>query len=197
MSLLDLPGNMSSGSVSVSSSVGSHGTLDRLAGSTWVTLVQPPACVVLPPPLAPASGVGGDVTGCLTGAAELGVDVAGPSLPVCPLVATMISLFQSNFAKSLKIGNIGFLSLQHRVRFNHTSDHCYSLVVVHKIPDEPPKLAVACRACCPGVSGSSVVSSGLRKLSRGFSLARRPAPTFSSRLLARYLLDCLSRARLF
>ncbi len=56
----------------------------------------------MPPPLALALGVGADVAICLTGAAELGVDVAGPSLPVCPLVATMISLFQSNFAKSLK-----------------------------------------------------------------------------------------------
>ena len=48
--------------------------------------------MVTPSPLAPASGVGVDTAGRLTGAAELGVDVAGQSLPVCPLVATMISL---------------------------------------------------------------------------------------------------------
>ena len=46
-------------------------------------------------------------------------------------------------------------------------------------------------SCVRFVSSSR---SGLRKLSRGFSSARRPAPTFSSRL-ARCLLDCLSQAR--
>ncbi len=78
----------SSGSVCVSSSVVSHGTLDLLAGSTWVALLQPPACVVSAPPLAPTSGVAVDTTGCLPGTTELGVEVAGPSLPVCPRVAT-------------------------------------------------------------------------------------------------------------
>ena len=47
----------SSGSVSVSSSVGSHDNLDRVAGSTWVALVQPPACVVMPPLVAHPSRV--------------------------------------------------------------------------------------------------------------------------------------------
>ncbi len=36
------------------------------------------------------AGVGADTTGCLTGTVELGVDVAEPSLPVCPLVATVV-----------------------------------------------------------------------------------------------------------
>ncbi len=96
-----------SGWVSVSSSVGSHGTLDRLAGSTWVALLQPPACVVSAPPLAPTSGVGVDTTGCLPGTTELGVEVAGPSLPVCPRVATMISQFQSISLSPSNSGPIG------------------------------------------------------------------------------------------
>ncbi len=73
-----------------------------------MALVQPPACVVMPPlvaapnrlvevilpsvlPAAPSSGIGADAAVCLAGTAELGVDVAGPSLPVCPLVATMVT----------------------------------------------------------------------------------------------------------
>ncbi len=75
--------------VSVSASVGSHGNLDHVAGSAWVALVEPPACVVMLPQVAPVSRIGADVAVCLTGAAELGVDVAGPSLPVGPLVATV------------------------------------------------------------------------------------------------------------
>ncbi len=47
--------------------------------------------VVLPSlhPVAPASEVGANATVYLTGAAELGVYVAGPPLPVCPRVTTM------------------------------------------------------------------------------------------------------------
>ncbi len=88
----------SSSSVSVSSSVGSQGSLDRVAESGWVALVQPAACVVMPPlvtppiksvevvlplflPAVPASWVAAEAAVCLTGVAELGVDVAGPSLP--------------------------------------------------------------------------------------------------------------------
>ncbi len=40
---------------------------------------------------------------CLAGAAELGVDVAGPSLTVCPLVATMVVLFRSGFRLCLSL----------------------------------------------------------------------------------------------
>ncbi len=79
-----------------------------------MALAQHPACVVTPPPVAlpikpaevvltsflpsvPASEVGANVAMCLTGAAKFGVDVAGPSLPICPLVATMVLLFQLGF----------------------------------------------------------------------------------------------------
>ncbi len=39
----------------------------------------------------PASEEGANAAVCLTGAAEPGVDVEGPSLPVCPHVTTMVS----------------------------------------------------------------------------------------------------------
>ncbi len=57
--------------------------------------------VILPSflPAAPALEVGADVAVCLTGAAELGVDIAGPSLPVCPLVATMVLLLLQSILK--------------------------------------------------------------------------------------------------
>ncbi len=98
MSLLDLPGN--------TDLLARFLSLRQLAATApsivqrdqlGSILVQPPACVVTPPPLAPASGVGADAAVCLIDAAGLGVDVAGSSLPVCPLVATMISLFQCKF----------------------------------------------------------------------------------------------------
>ncbi len=44
-------------------------------------------------PVAPASEVGANAVVCLTGTAELGVYVAGPSLPVCPCVTTMVVLW--------------------------------------------------------------------------------------------------------
>ncbi len=61
------------------------------------------AAVVLPSlhPVVPASEVDANVAVCLAGAAELGVDVAGPSLPVCPLVTTMVVLFRSGFSLCL------------------------------------------------------------------------------------------------
>ncbi len=124
-------------------------------GSPWYSL---PACVVLPLPLSSASGVGADAAGCLTGAAELGVDVVGPPLPVCLLVATMISLFQSNFAKSLKKRDCRSFVFRRRVRFSHTADHCYSLVVIQNIPDKPPKRVSACgvHACVVRVGALGV-----------------------------------------
>ncbi len=71
-------------------------------------LVTPPvrsAEVILPSllPAAPALEVGANVAVCLAGAAELGVDVAGPSLTVCPLVATMVVLFRSGFRLCLSL----------------------------------------------------------------------------------------------
>ncbi len=41
--------------------------------------------------------MGANAAVCLTGAAELGVDVAGPSLHVCPHAATMVVWFWSGF----------------------------------------------------------------------------------------------------
>ncbi len=175
----------SSGSVSVSSSVGSHGTLDHVVGSTWVALVQPPACVVVPPPLAPASGVGADAVGCLTGAAELGVHVVGTSLPVCLLVATMISLFQSNFAKSLKKRDCrGFAS----PTSGSFQSHFGSLLLTGSRPEFPgraPKkrTSVVCgvRACVVRVRrcvGGGRMS-GLQKLSWGFLRLVALLPTLS------------------
>ncbi len=150
-----------------------------------MALVQPPACVVTHPPLAPASGVGADVAACLTGAAEIGVDVAGPSLPVCPLVATMMSLFQSNLKFSqISYGRAigantnsaksqtrrdGLLSSPRcRIRFSYTADHCHSLVVVQNIPDEPPKCTHLVASASS--SGRQCVGrvSGFQRLSRGF-----------------------------
>ncbi len=103
---------ISSGSVSDSSSVGNHGNLECVVGSVCVALAQLPTCVVgFPPvsppagsaefdlpsllPVAPASEVSANAVVCLTGAVELGLDVAGPSLPVSPHVTTMVVLFQS------------------------------------------------------------------------------------------------------
>ena len=43
-------------------------------------------------PVVSASVTGAIAAVCLTGAAELGVDVAGPSLPVCHRVATILTL---------------------------------------------------------------------------------------------------------
>ena len=45
----------------------------------------------------PALEKGANAAMCLTGAAELGVDVAGASLPVCPRVAIMVVLFWPGF----------------------------------------------------------------------------------------------------
>ena len=135
----------SSGLVYVSSSVGSHGTLDCLAGSAWVALVQPPADVVTPSPLAPTSGVGADTTGCLVGTVELGVDVAGPSLSVCPRAATMISLFQSISLSPSNSGTVGVSPLCRRVRFTTRS------LLLTGMRLENPRRAP--KACC-GVARS-------------------------------------------
>ncbi len=78
-----------------------------MAGLPYVALAQLPVCVGQVPPVAPsaksagvalvslcpvvsASETGVIAAVCLTGAAELGVDVAGPSLPVCPRVTTIL-----------------------------------------------------------------------------------------------------------
>ncbi len=139
-------------------------------------MVQPPADVVTPPPLAPTSGVGADTAGCLTGAAELGVDVAGLSLPVCPLIATMILLLQSNFAKSLKLRDCrGFAS----PTSGSFQSHFESLLLTGfrlENPGRAPKACVLWRAvslACVRVCQVAiwcVGGSGLEKLSWGFLL---------------------------
>ncbi len=86
----------------------------------------------------------------LTGNAELGVDVAGPSLPVYPLVATMISLFQSISLSPSNFGTVGVSPLWRRVQ-----SHFVSLILTGtcpEIPDEPPK-----RTFCGVVRASCVV----------------------------------------
>ncbi len=85
-----------------------------MAMSACVALAQLPVCVARVPPTAPLARSAGvslislcpvvstSVTGaivalCLTRAAELGVDMVGPSLPICPHVATILVLSGSGF----------------------------------------------------------------------------------------------------
>ncbi len=134
---------------------------------------------------------------CLTGAAELCVDVEGPSLPVCPLVATMILLFRSISLSPSKRRTVEVSSLRRQVRFSHTVDHCYSLVVVQNIPDEPPKHASSCGVASSGRAGRLGGASWRYRASKsclGGFLASLPYIR-CSHLPIRYLLDCLSRAR--
>ena len=111
-------------------------------------------------PIAPALEVGANAAVCLTGAAELGVDVAGPSLPVRPRVSTMVvffwsgfKLFQSLYICSVRVtlwckhksclhpANFGVtapLSQRCSARLKHTANHWYSLVSVQKNPGRAP-----------------------------------------------------------
>ncbi len=132
--------------------------------------------------------------GCLTGAAELGVNVAGPSFPVCPLVATMISLFQSNFAKSLKKRDYrGFVS----PTSGSFLSHCGSLLLTGSRPEYPgraPKARLWHRCMRPGRLGGA---------SRQYQASKSCLGDFlgsllylrCSRLPVCYILHCLSRAR--
>ncbi len=91
-----------------------------------VSRVVPPlgsAEVVLLPlrPVVPASEEGANAAVCLAGAAELGVDVAGLSLPVCPRVTAMVVLFWSGFG-SLRIldqHDAGHTMVSTQVVFSH------------------------------------------------------------------------------
>ncbi len=146
-------------------------------GLTWVALVQPPACVVSPPPLAPASGVGADTTGCHIGTAELGVDVAGPSLPVYPCVATMISFFQSTLLSPSNSGTVGVSPLWRRVQ-----SHFGLLLLTGSCPENPgqaPKARFLWRPrWCHVVASSGCPSRRGRAFTGclgGFSSARRPS----------------------
>ncbi len=63
----------------------------------WAPPVAPPVrltgvALVSFRPVGPASEAGAIAAVCLTSVAELGVDVAGPSRPVCPGVATILVL---------------------------------------------------------------------------------------------------------
>ena len=118
----------SSGSDPDSSSVGNQGSPDRSVGPICVDLVLVPICDVCVPltalavgsveaarcphlPADPASDT--VVTWALWPADEVvpGVDVTGLSLPVCPLVATII-----NVLYSLGFTSYSFFSIkQHRV----------------------------------------------------------------------------------
>ncbi len=112
---------MSSGSVSESSSVASNGSLDRHVDPICVDLVLVPVWIVWVPLAvlpagstgvawsphilvgpAPASEAGAIAAVWCIGAATLDVDVTGPSLPVCPLVATILLLSKSSFASCLQ-----------------------------------------------------------------------------------------------
>ncbi len=85
----------------------SHGSPDRDVGPICVAPVLVPVWVVCIPlttlaarsvevarsphlPIGPDSETGAKVVVCHTGAAAFGVDVTGPSLPICPLVATIL-----------------------------------------------------------------------------------------------------------
>ena len=135
----------------------------------------------MPTPVTPASGVGADVSACLTGAAELGVDVAGPSFPVCPLVATMISLFQSSLNISQKsyghaIGANANSAKSHNRRNGRSlisptlysfQSHCRSLLLTGSCPENPrraPKTRICGVSCVGRVSGFQKWSRGFRRL---------------------------------
>ncbi len=94
--------------MSDSSSVANHGHSDNTAGLVCVALAQLPICIVcvlpaVPPagsasvhpafhPCGPSTVTVAIAEVCLPGAAVLGVHVPGPSLPVCPHVATILAL---------------------------------------------------------------------------------------------------------
>ncbi len=65
--------------------------------------------------------MGANVAVCLTGAAELGVDMAGPSLSVCPRVATMVVLFSVWFQVTPKS-----LSAQCRSHYGVNTGRAYT-----------------------------------------------------------------------
>ncbi len=105
-------------------------------------------------------GVGADTTGCLTGTAELGVDVAGPSFPVCPRVAAMISLFQSISLSSSNFGTVRVSPL-----WNQVQSHLRSLLLTGSFPEYPgqaPKARFLCGVARHASSGC--VSSSRRRV---------------------------------
>ncbi len=118
------------------SSMASHGSPGRDVGPICVDLV--PIWVVCIPltalaagsaevmqsphlPINPASKTGAKVAVCRAGTAVFGVDVTGPSLSVCPLVATILSLSKSSFTSYLQV-TISTVQVvpqgQHRLRWH-------------------------------------------------------------------------------
>ncbi len=87
------------------------------------------------------------------------------------VISMQISLSPSNS------GTVGVSSLRRRVHFSHTADHCYSLVVIQNIPDEPPKCASSCGVQASSSGWCVEGISGLKKLSRGFLRLVAPLPT--------------------
>ncbi len=95
-----------------------------------MALAQLPVYVVSLPQVAPPVGspevdlpslhpseVGANAAVYLTDAAELGVDVVGPSLPIHPRVTTIVVLFQSGFKlfQSLNLVGAGRTMVQTRI----------------------------------------------------------------------------------
>ena len=93
--------------------MGNQGSPDRNVGPICVDLVLVPVCDVWVPlaalavgsketarsphlPVVPASDTAVVLTLWRTGAVVLGVGVTGPSLPVCPLVTTIMSLLSNS-----------------------------------------------------------------------------------------------------
>ncbi len=117
-----------------------------------------------------------------------------PCLSLC-CYHDFVILVNFNFSQVPQIPGLSEYHLT-GVRFVSLPDHCYSLVCIQNIPDEPPKRAfcgVARRWC---IRACVVLkSSGLHGLSGGFSLARRPVSDGTSLSAVRYTLDFLSRAR--
>ena len=103
------------------------------------------------------------------------------------VISTQISLSPSTS------GTVGVSSLRRRDRLSHTADRCYSLVVIQNIPDEPPKAPASYRVRRVRPGGAS---GGYRasKSCLGDFFGSSPCSR-CSRLLVRYTLDCISRAR--
>ena len=118
----------SSGSVPDSSSVGNQESPDRNVGPICVDRVFVPACEICVPlavlavgsveaahspylPADPASDTVVTLVLWRTGAVVLGVGITGPSLPVCPLVTTIMSLLSDSGFTSYSF----FLIKRHKV----------------------------------------------------------------------------------
>ncbi len=99
-----------------------------------------------------------------------------------------------NFAKSLKFRDcrsctsLALGSSSSRI----PATHWYASRISRTSPQSTLSVASRMRWC---VWVSASKSSGLRWLTRGFSLARRPASDGTSLFAVHYILDCLSRAR--